>query len=132
MTIEANKQIIIKWIETFNTRDLAAIEKLADEIFSPEWISYTPFFPDNPHDREGWKQMIRQILTDFPDYQILSEDVIAEDDKVVMRGRYTGTTAATKEPFAMDFIGIARISGGKIVELIEMNVPVPTPVGSTP
>ena len=32
----------------------------------------------------------------------------------------------------LDFIGIARISGGKIVELIEMNVPVPTPVGSTP
>ena len=63
------------------------------------------------------------MLTGFPDYQTVIEDIIAEGDKVAARIRMTGTHTG---PFMgipasgrkVDFTGmyIARIEGGKIVE----------------
>ena len=123
MTTEDNKKNVIRWIETFNSRDLAAIDRLTDEIFPPTWISHTPSFPDEPHDREGRKQMIRAIFTDYPDFHFTFEDLIAEGDKTVARGNYIGTHAVSKEPFNQQFIAITRWSEGKIVEMWELMVP---------
>jgi predicted ester cyclase len=123
MTTEDNKKILIGWMETFNSRDLAAIDRLTDEIFPPTWISHTPSYPDNPHDREGWKQMIRAIFADYPDYHFTFDDLFGEGDKMVGRGNYLGTHAVSNEPFNQQFIGITRLSEGKIVEVWELIVP---------
>jgi predicted ester cyclase len=123
MTTEDNKKIVIRWMETFNSRDLAAIDRLTDEIFPPTWKSHTPSYPDNPHDRQGWKQMIHEIFTDYPDYHFTFEDLIAEGDKVVARGNYVGTRAVSKESLNQDFIGIIRFAEGKFVEMWELVVP---------
>ena len=123
MTTEDNKKILIRWMETFNSRDLAAIDRLTDEMFPPTWISHTPSFPDEPHDREGWKRMIHGIFADYPDYHFTFEDLIAEGDKVVARGNYLGTHAVSKEPYNHHFIAISRHSEGKIVEVWELMTP---------
>ena len=123
MTAEENKKIINEYFEIFNTRDVLAIDRITDQLFPPTWISHSP----GPHDREGRKQMIHQIFEDYPDFQMISEDRIAENDKVVTRGRYIGIHAQTKEQFHREFIGIARFSQGMVVEVWELMVPVSTP-----
>jgi predicted ester cyclase len=123
MTTEDNKKNLIRWMETFNSRDLAAIDRMTDEIFSPAWISHTPSSPDQPHDREGWKQMFRAIFTDYPDFHFTFEDLIAVGDKTVARGNYIGTHAVSKEPYNQQFIGISRWSDGKLVEKWELVAP---------
>ena len=123
MTAEDNKKILIRWMETFNSRDLAAIDRMTDEIFPPTWINHSPSFPDKAHDREGWKQMIRRIFTNYPDYHFTYEDLIAEGDKLVGRGHYLGTHAVSHELFDKHFIGIIHHSEGKVVEMWELMVP---------
>ena len=123
MGTEDNKKNLIRWMETFNNGDLAVIDRLADEMFPPTWISHTPSFPDQPHDREGWKQMIHAIFADYPDFHFTIEDLIAEGDKTVARGNYLGTHAVSKEPYNQQFIGMSRWSEGKIVEVWELMVP---------
>jgi predicted ester cyclase len=123
MTTEDNKKIWVRWLETFNSRDLAAIDRLTAEILPPTWITHNPSFPDIPQDRVGWIQMIREIFTDYPDYHFAVEDLIAEGDRLVARGNYLGTHAVSNEPFNQHFIFIARFSEGKIVEIWELTVP---------
>ena len=122
MTAEDNKKILIRWMETFNSRDLAAIDRMTDEMFPPTFITHTPSY-DNPTDREGRKQMMHAILTDYPDFHFTFEDLIAEGDKTVARGNYVGTHAVSNDPFNQHFIGITRWSEGKIVETWELMVP---------
>ena len=123
MTPEENKKILIRWMETFNSGDLAAIDREVGMTFPQTWVSHTPSYPNNPHDREGWKQMIRAIFTDYPDYHFTIEDLFGEGDRLVARGNYIGTHAVSKEPFEQQFISIGRLSEGKFVEIWELILP---------
>jgi predicted ester cyclase len=125
MTTEENKKLDMQWLETMNRRDISALDKLADEIYAPDFVSHNPSFPSLYQGLEGMKQWMRQVFKDLPDFHIAMEDFIAEGDKVVCYGTITGTNATTGEPFNMQFIHISRYAGGKIVEEWEIDVAVP-------
>jgi len=60
-------------------------------------------------------QYVGAALKKVPDLRMTIEDMIAEDDKVV-RNRWTGTDAASKQRLEFSGIVICRIANWQIVE----------------
>ncbi len=74
-------------------------------------------------DRDTLKHFVSAIFDAFSDFSITQEEVLAEGDRVTYRNTYSGTHTgefmgipATGKTVTVGSIGIARISGGKIVE----------------
>ena len=118
---EANKAVIERWLEIWNTGDLT----IADEIFAADFVNHDPSVPDVIN-LEGLKGLVVMSRIATPDLRITIEDMIAEGDKVVARLSAIGTHKG-------DFMGIPptgvqvmntrmitfRIDSGKIVETWE-------------
>ena len=82
MSLEENKEVVRRFIEAYNKRNL----DLIDDFVAPDYVDHT-----NKVDREGLKQLFNMGLTAFPDWHETIEDIIAEGDKVWVRLSYTGT-----------------------------------------
>lgn len=116
---EENKVIYRRWFEEVLTGgDL----DLADELLAPGYALHFPGLPA-PLDHEGHKQLLMMFRGAFSDWQETVEDVVAEEDKVVIRVTGRGThqgdfqgippTGARVEATG---VGIGRIDNGKIAE----------------
>ena len=64
----------------------------------------------------GAIQYVSGALKRFPDLHVQIEDLIAEDDKVVVRNQWTATDSQSGKKLAFSGIVIWRIAGRKIVE----------------
>lgn len=118
MSLEENKQIVRRYQEIYNSNHLDALsEVLAEELLTPKIL------PGLPHGIEGAKAAHQIMLTGFPDYQTVVDDLVAEDDRVAVRitmsGTHTGTfmgIPATGKHVEFTGMYIARIANGKIAE----------------
>ena len=118
MSIEENKKIVQRYQEIYNSNDLDALrEVLSEDLVTPKIMSGIPT------GIEGAKAAHRIMLTGFPDYQTIIDDLVAEGDKVVARITMSGTNTgsfmaipATGKYVSFTGIYIARIVNGKIVE----------------
>jgi steroid delta-isomerase-like uncharacterized protein len=115
---DSNKTIVHLYTEAFNNRDLSII----DEIVADNFVDHH-YPPDLPPGPEGVKQWYNMLFTAFPDGRALIEDVIAEENKVVIRYQLLGThegdfmgIPATGKQFSMTSINIVRIVDGQLVE----------------
>ncbi len=114
MSLEENKAIVRRFIESYNNRNL----DLIDDFVAPDYVDHT-----NKVDRDGLKQLFNMGLKAFPDWHETIEDIIAEGDKVWVRLAYTGThkgeffglTPTGKKITAKD-VDIYRIVNGKLAE----------------
>jgi predicted ester cyclase len=102
---EENKELIRRWYRDFNAHDLGAAGKYFDEPFA-----------------SGIQRGNSVYLEAFPDMHVSIEELIAEDDKVVCRGIFTGTqdgeikgVAPTGRAVSVDFAEIHRIKDGRVV-----------------
>lgn len=120
MSAKENKAILRRLAEEFNKRNLAVV----DELFSPNFVLHDANHPGWPRGLEGARKMFTVMLTAAPDVQVTIEDMVAEEDKVVVRWIFRGTNAGasvmgappTGEPVTALGIGIYRIANGKIEE----------------
>jgi steroid delta-isomerase-like uncharacterized protein len=94
--------------------------EVLDELVAPTFKQHQY---DRPSTREGFKAIIQEVRTAFPDLKVAVEDSVAVDDKVWMRvtcrGTHLGQFKAlppTGKPFEFTEIHIARIENGKGVE----------------
>jgi predicted ester cyclase len=118
MSIEENKNIVRLYQEIYNSNDLDRLtEVVSEDLLTPN------IMPGIPHGLEGAKAAHRIMLTGFPDYQTIIDDMIAEGDKVAARIKMTGTHSSefmgiplTGRRISFTGIYFARIAGGKIVE----------------
>ena len=118
MSAEANKALIRRlFVEGFNSGNLAVV----DEIFHPEFVDRST--PEQPVGIEGVKDYIRMVRTGFPDISITIEDLIAEEDKVVVRTTWRGThlgaydgIAPTGKRVTRSMIQIFHVRDGKLLE----------------
>ena len=95
---------------------------VADELFSPNFVNHSPE-QGVTADLEGLKQYISMMHAAFSDFSATIEDMIAENDKVVVRMRVRGVhtgdfmgISPTKKEIDTTTISIVRIDNGKIVE----------------
>ncbi len=72
--VAANKAVVSKWIAAPKTNDL----ETALSFWSDEW-------------QERLTHGFKGITVSFPDVKVIADDMIAEDDKVVLRWTFKGT-----------------------------------------
>ena len=118
MSLEENKNIVRRYQEIYNSNELDRLtEVVSEDLLTPN------IMPGIPHGVEGAKTPHRIMLADFPDYETIIEDMVAEGDKVAARITMTGTHTGefmdippTGKEVSFTGIYIARIANGKIVE----------------
>ena len=108
--------------ESFNQGNLALI----DELVAPDAVNHDPSTPAHMRALRGpevLKRTVEMYRAAFPDVRISVDDVIAADDKVVLRWHSEGThrgellgLAPTGARGSVTGISIDRWKGGKIVE----------------
>lgn len=116
--LETNKTIARRFLEEiWNQGNMAAVDGLVAENF----VNHAPG-RGVPPDREGLKQEVKGLLAAF-DTPFVLDDMIAEGDKVVLRGRFKSVhkgeflgVPATGKELTHTWTAILRIENGKIVE----------------
>jgi len=118
MSVEKNKALVRRLIETVNTRNWAVL----DEVMAPDYVDHYAL-PGVKPGREGYRESFISTINAFPDLQFTIEDMIAEGDKVVVRMTFSGThrgeiigIAPTNKRVTYTHIHILRVVRGKFVE----------------
>jgi len=108
------KQFVRNHFEEFvNRKNL----NIADVNFAPGFEDHGADVPPGlPPGPAGAKQYVGGAYKKFPDIQVDVLDLIAEDDKVVVRNRWTGTEAASGTKYEFSGIVIWRIAHRQLVE----------------
>ncbi len=114
MTIEEMKKFVRQHFEDFvNQRRL----EVADANFATDFVDRGADVPlGTPPGPRGAKQYVGSALDRFPDMQVTIEDIIAEQDKVVVRNTWTGTDRMSGKHLRFSGIVIWRINNGKLAE----------------
>ena len=120
MTTEKNKALIQRRAVSMNQHDLDA----ALAVFHPDYQDHNAPPPGLPSGIEGDRLFFRMLFNAFPDLEVTTEDLIAEDDRVVerlmLRGTHKGAfmgAQPTGKRVTWSFINIYRLTDGKVVEL---------------
>ena len=118
MSTEANKALVCRFVEAFNTGDLDGVTA----AFAPDAVVHNSGAPD-PLNLEGFRQLAAVFLAAFPDGKHTIDDMIVEGDKVVTRITYRGAHTGdlmgippTGKHVTTSAMTIDQIAGGKIVE----------------
>jgi steroid delta-isomerase-like uncharacterized protein len=119
--VTENRAIVRRFVDEYvNQRNDAALEALVadDFICCVSGVASTA-----SEGRAVWARRSTSLQTAFPDFRITIDDLLAGDDKVVMRYRGHGThrgpfgtAAPTNKAVVYTGIMILRISNGKIAE----------------
>lgn len=118
MSLEQNKAIVLKFYEAFDRKDIQQAR---------QWISSDIIGRGMGTDTlQGYGAFIEygmMMLSAFPDGRHHLEEAIAQGDKVVTYGTFTGThlgelmgIPTTGKPVKFSVVHIDRIAQGKIVE----------------
>ena len=115
MSLEENKAVVRRFIETYNKHDLSSIE----DFVAPDFVDHT----HHQVGPEGLKQLFNMAFKAFPDWHETIEDIIAEGDKVWVHVTTTAThtgewqgIAPTGKKITSEMVDIYRIVNGKHVE----------------
>jgi len=115
---EQNIELTKRWLEEMDKGNL----EIYDEICTDDYKGHFPGMP-KPLNREEHKQVVKAMMVSFPDYNHTVEDVIAQDDKVVIRVTNRGTHEGafggippTGNEVEFSVITITRFVDGKVAE----------------
>jgi steroid delta-isomerase-like uncharacterized protein len=118
MSTEANKALVCRFVEAFNTGDLDGLAA----AFAPNAVVHNSGAPD-PLNLEGFRQLAAVFLAAFPEGKHTIDDMIVEGDKVVTRITYRGAHTGdlmgippTGKHVTTSAMTIDQIANGKIVE----------------
>jgi len=114
MTLSEMKNFIRNHFEEFvNRKNLQIGEINLAPNFVDHGADVPPGLPPGP---AGAIQYVGAALKKVPDLRVVIEDLIAEDDKVVVRNHWTGTDAASNQRLEFSGIVIWRIANRQIVD----------------
>jgi predicted ester cyclase len=114
MTHTEMKEFIRKYFEEFVNRKNV---RIGEVNFAPGFVDHGADVPPGlPPGPAGAIQYVSAALKKVPDLHVNIEDLIAEDDKVVVRNQWTGTDAASQQRLEFSGIVIWRIANRQIAE----------------
>jgi len=117
--LEQNKSLVCRFVDQMlNQRNLDVI----DELVAPDFVDHDAP-PDQSPGPDGVKRTLEAVQTALADFRVLTDDIIAEGDRVVTRhtaeathiGPFLGF-APTGRRLRWTAISIYRIAGGRIAE----------------
>ena len=126
MTAEQNKKLIERlFTEVMNGKNV----ELIDEIVAPSFSNHG--IPNAKPGPSGFKEVVQQFITGFPDIQITIQQLVADGDTVATRGYWTGTNngafmgaPATGKQVRVDYIDWWKVENGKCAEnWVQMDMP---------
>ena len=119
---EQNKVLVKRFIEGLNNRNA----NIFKELYAPDYVWY---FPSSNPETLSWEEELefgKSLWAAFPDITYNIDELIAVDDRVIVRFHSKGThqaafagITATGYKFEATGIWIARISNGKLTEVRE-------------
>jgi steroid delta-isomerase-like uncharacterized protein len=116
MSVSDNKLLTRGFYASINQRNLDAL----DELISEDFVEHEQFPGLPTTGRKAVQAALDVFLGAFPDVQFAVDDIIGEDDKIVVRGRLSGThqgefmgIPATNKSFEVGFIDILEIHDGQ-------------------
>ena len=122
MTPEENKAILLRFLEDLGKGNVDIVHQVCAENF----VFHSPTHPGWPGGLEGAKELAKAVVEhpDYIDRQSKIDDVLAVDDKVILRWSVFGTYVGEEKPgspkkgerFASAAIAIYRFVDGKIVD----------------
>ncbi len=114
MTLPEMKQFVRNHFEEFVNRKNLGIGNVN---FAPEFVDHGADVPPGLRPGPaGAMQYVGGAYKKYPDIRVEILDLIAEDDKVVVRNHWTGTEAATGTKYEFSGIVIWRIAHRQLVE----------------
>jgi steroid delta-isomerase-like uncharacterized protein len=118
MSLEANKALIRRWCEVWNTGDLGAV----GEFVVPDYVRHDPNGPE-VRGPEAERQLVAMYLGAFPDLHFTIEHLVAEGDMVLARLTARGTHRGellgippTGKQVTLAVMDLFRLADGKIAE----------------
>ena len=114
MTHAEAREFIRKHFEEFvNKKNL----QIGQVNFAPDFVDHGSDVPPGmPAGPAGAIEYVNGALQRFPDLHVQIEDMIAEDDKVVVRNLWTATDSQTCQRLQFRGMVLSRIANKKIVE----------------
>jgi predicted SnoaL-like aldol condensation-catalyzing enzyme len=110
---EAKEFVRSHYQELLNDKNV----KVGEVNFAAEFVDHGSDVPPGlPPGPAGAIAYVKAAYLKFPDIHVEILDVIAEDDRVVVRNRWTGTEAATHRKIEFSGIVIWRIANRQLVE----------------
>lgn len=117
-----NKATFKRFHDVVNSGNAEIISKMIDELVEPDAMIRTPV-PLDVTGAEALKHVWAMLLEAFPDLHLTVEDMIAEEDKVVVRNTVTGTHRGeymglqpTGKSVTYNEIFIFRFVNGRVAE----------------
>lgn len=114
MTLDEAKEFVGRHFEDFvNRKNL----NVADINFAAEFVDHGSDVPANmPPGPAGAKAYVGSALQKFPDLQVTVEDIVAENDRVVVRNTWRATEPKSGKVIRFSGIVIWRIAHRQLVE----------------
>jgi predicted SnoaL-like aldol condensation-catalyzing enzyme len=113
MSVEASVRLVRRYVEdAVNGGDLTVL----DETHAPTYRAHVPSRPDELRTREDLRRQLTRVHATYPDGRVTIKDLIAADDKVVVRYARTGTHATKGKAIAATGFMVFRIADGQVVE----------------
>jgi steroid delta-isomerase-like uncharacterized protein len=118
MSLEENKTLLHRvFDEALNAGNFS----LLDQLFAGDFVDNAT--PEQLPGPRGVRDYFQAVRTGFPDMHVTIDDLLAEDDKVVIRTTWRGThlgsyegIAPTGKPVTRTMIQIFRVADNKIQE----------------
>ena len=117
--MSANSELLDRFVEEVINQGRFEV---ADEIVALDFVELDPL-PGQRQGREGLKEVIAMMRRGFPDIHWVTEETIAEGEKVVSRFTWTGThkgtflgIPATGKSVSVKGVVIDRVVGGKMTD----------------
>jgi steroid delta-isomerase-like uncharacterized protein len=116
---EQNKAVVRRLIEDhWNAKNSAIVS----DLFAPTVTIHTPDGVLNG--LNGASTLLQAYATAFPDFRIITDDLVADADKVAVRWTFNGThrgplaniRASGNQVSLSNIVGIFRIADGKVNE----------------
>jgi predicted ester cyclase len=108
---EINKAFVTRHFEATNRREVETIAgNMRPDLLDHELVG------DHKHDLQEGTNRFKALVAQIPDLSVNVRDILADDDKVVVRALWSGTQKETQK--VVEFHGFVqfRIVEGKITE----------------
>lgn len=120
MSAEENKALMRRFMEeVVNGKNLAVI----DELVTADFVEHEELPAEAAGGREGVKQFFGALFNAFPDLHATVDDMVAEEDRVAVRGTWRGTHQGefmgippTGKTATFAVFDIVRVRDGKVTD----------------
>ena len=123
MASEQYKAVIRRWMDAYKTDDRALLDRLADELFTPDYTLHDPGLPPLPPGPPGVKQFLEVVYASSRNVRVSIDDLVAEGDRVAAAFTVSSVNVVTGKAVTIQGMLISRFVEGKIAEVWQIASP---------